>query len=167
MITSDNFFLGNNPFPAESPQSSFYHVNDYFWHIISYGIHFLTRQRVSSILPSKSIIFLSKSLMHVPGCHINNIPLTISFKWFFKEILIFPQNLWSNPISPSGITSFTVMSSLSPLNGRNSKLGGFSISYVHVTSELTDSQVSSSSPVGTTHLPSCPVRDLWTVGLWV
>jgi len=42
------------------------------------------------------------------------------------------------------------MSSSSPLNGRNSELGSFSIGYVHVTSEPADSQVSSSSPVGTT-----------------
>jgi len=27
---------------------------------------------------------------------------------------------------------------LSPLNGRNSELGGFSIGYVHITSETTD-----------------------------
>jgi len=42
------------------------------------------------------------------------------------------------------------MSSLSPLNGRNPELGGFSIGYVYVTSELTDNHVSSSSPVGAT-----------------
>jgi len=30
------------------------------------------------------------------------------------------------------------MSSLSPLNDKNPELGGFSISYVHATSELTD-----------------------------
>jgi len=40
--------------------------------------------------------------------------------------------------SPNRITLFTVMSSLSPLNGRNSELGGFSIGYIHITSELTD-----------------------------
>jgi len=57
MITSDNF-LGNNPFPTESPQSSFCHVNDYLWHIISYGIHFLTPQWVSGRLSSKSIVSL-------------------------------------------------------------------------------------------------------------
>jgi len=54
----------------------------------------------------------------------------------------------------------TVMSSMLPLNGRNPELGGFSIGYVHITSELTDNQVSSSSPVGTTYLPLCPVRHL-------
>jgi len=89
MIISDNF-LENNPFPVESPQSYFYHVNDYLWHIISYGIHFLTLQRVSSRLPSKSIISLSKSPIEFPGCHINNITLTISSKWFPKKIPNFP-----------------------------------------------------------------------------
>jgi len=58
------------------------------------------------------------------------------------------------------------MSSSSPLNGKNPKLGGFSIGYVHVTSELTDNQVSSFSPVGTTPSPLCPVRHLWMAGLW-
>jgi len=43
---------------------------------------------------------------------------------------------------------FIVTSSLPPLNGKNPELGGFSIGYVHDTSELTDNQVSSSSPVG-------------------
>ena len=41
------------------------------------------------------------------------------------------------------------MSSLLPLNGKNLELGGFSIGYVHITSEPTDNQVSSFSPVGT------------------
>ena len=40
------------------------------------------------------------------------------------------------------------MSSLSPLNARNFEFGGFSIGYIHVTSELTDSQVSSFNLVG-------------------
>jgi len=52
------------------------------------------------------------------------------------------------------------MSSLSPLNGRNLELGGFSIGYVHITSEPTDNKVSSSSPVGTTPLLLCPARHL-------
>ena len=78
-----------------------------------------------------------------------------------KEIPISPWNLWSNPISPSGILSFTIMSSLSPLNSRNSELGGFSINYVHVTSEPTDNQVSSFSPVRTISSSSCPVHHLW------
>jgi len=39
--------------------------------------------------------------------------------------------------------------SLSPLNGRNPEHGVFSIGYVHTTSEPTDNQVSSFSPVGT------------------
>ena len=47
---------------------------------------------------------------------------------------------------------FTVMFSSPPLNGKNPELDGFSIGYVHDTSELTDNQVSSSSPVGTTPL---------------
>ena len=59
------------------------------------------------------------------------------------------------------------MSSSLPLNGRNPELGGFSIGYVHVTSESTNNQVSSFSPVGTDPLPLCPVRHLWTAGLWV
>jgi len=33
---------------------------------------------------------------------------------------------------------YTVMSSSSPLNSRNPEIGGFSIDYVHVTSEPTD-----------------------------
>ena len=42
------------------------------------------------------------------------------------------------------------MSSLSPLNGKNPELGGFSIGYVQfITSEPTDNQVSSFSLVGT------------------
>ena len=40
---------------------------------------------------------------------------------------------------------------------QNFKLGGFSIGYVHVTSELTDSRVSPFC------LLLCPVRHLWTV----
>ena len=44
---------------------------------------------------------------------------------------------------------FTVTSSLPPLNGKNPELGGFSIGYVHDTSEPTDNQVSSFSPVRT------------------
>jgi len=52
------------------------------------------------------------------------------------------------------------MSSLSPLNGRNLELGNFSIDYVYVTSELTDSQVTFSSPVETTPLPLYPVHHL-------
>ena len=47
------------------------------------------------------------------------------------------------------------------------KFGGFSIGYVHVTSKPADSQVLSSSPAGITLLPLCPVRHLWTAGLWV
>ena len=89
MITSDNF-LRNNSFPTESPRSSFCHVNDYLWHIISYGIHFLTPRWVFGRLPSKSIISLYKSPMDFPGCHVNNIPLTISSKWFPKEMPIPP-----------------------------------------------------------------------------
>ena len=41
-------------------------------------------------------------------------------------------------IPPVEFFLFTVMSSLSPLNGINSELGGFSIGYVYVTSKLTD-----------------------------
>ena len=92
MITSDNF-LRNNLAPTESPQSSFCHVNGYLWYIISYGIHFLTPQCVSGRLPSKSIISLFKSPMDFPDCHVNNIPLTIPSKCFFKEIPTSPQNL--------------------------------------------------------------------------
>jgi len=44
---------------------------------------------------------------------------------------------------------------------QNFELGGFSIGYVLVTSEPTDSQVSPFSPVGTISLSSCPVRHLW------
>jgi len=51
--------------------------------------------------------------------------------------------------SPDGIISFTIMTSLSPKNDRNSELDSFSISYVHISSEPTDNQVSSFSPVGT------------------
>jgi len=40
MILSGNS-LGNNPFPTKSPWSFFCHVNDYLWHIIFYGIHFV------------------------------------------------------------------------------------------------------------------------------
>jgi len=43
----------------------------------------------------------------------------------------------------------------------NFELGGFSIGYVIATSEPTDSQVSSFSPVRTISLSSCPVRHLW------
>jgi len=68
---------------------------------------------------------------------------------------------------PNGIISFTVLSSLSPLNARNPELGSFSIGYVHITSEPTDNQVSSFSPVGTISLPFCSIRHLWTTGLWV
>ena len=76
------------------------------------------------------------------------------------------------------------MSSLSPLKGRNSELSSFSIDYVHVTSEPIDSQVLSSSLVGTPlfavksrspplngRAPTlmflsqlCPVYHLWTDG---
>jgi len=166
MITSDNF-LGNNIFPTESPQSSFCHVNDHLWHIVSYGIHFLTPQRVSGRLPSKSIIFPFKSLMDSLGCHINNTPLTISSKLHPKEISIF-HRIYDQTLFPSvEFFLFTIMSSLSHLNGRNPELDGFSIDYVHVTSQLIGNQVSSSSPLGTTPLPLCPVRHLWTTGLWV
>ena len=77
MIISDNS-LGNNPFPTESPQSSFCHVNDYLRYIISYEIHFHTPQWVSGRLPSKSIIFLFKSPIDFSDCHVNNLPLIIS-----------------------------------------------------------------------------------------
>jgi len=59
------------------------------------------------------------------------------------------------------------MSSLSPLNSRNPEHGVFSIGYVHITSEPTNNQVSSFSPVGTIPLSLCPVRHLWTTGFWV
>jgi len=58
------------------------------------------------------------------------------------------------------------MSSSSPLNSKHPELGGFSIGYIHVTSELTDNQVSSFSPVGTISLSSCPVRHLWMTKFW-
>ena len=74
MITSDNF-LGNNPFHIESPQSSFCHVNDYLDIKSLMEFIFLTPQRVSGRLPSKS-----KSPMDFLGCHVNNTPLTISSK---------------------------------------------------------------------------------------
>jgi len=56
---------------------------------------------------------------------------------------------------------------MSPLNGRNLELGGLSIGYVYITSEPTDNQVSSFSPVGTIPLSLCPVRHLWKSGFWV
>jgi len=59
------------------------------------------------------------------------------------------------------------MSSMLPLNGRNPELSSFAIGYVHVTSEPTDNQVSSSSPLWTTPLLLCPVCHLWMAGLWV
>jgi len=43
-------------------------------------------------------------------------------------------------------------------------LRDFSISYAHVTSKLTDSQVLFFSSVRTTLLPLCPVRHLWMAG---
>jgi len=46
------------------------------------------------------------------------------------------------------------------ISDRNPEFDGFSIGYVHVTSEPTDSQVLSSNPVGTTLLLLCPVRHL-------
>jgi len=59
-----------------------------------------------------------------------------------------------------GLFIFTVTSSQQPLNGRNLELSGFSIGYVHITSELTDNQVSPFSPVGTISLSLCPVNHL-------
>ena len=59
-----------------------------------------------------------------------------------------------------GLFIFTVISSQPPLNGKIPELSGFSIGYVHDTSERTDNQVSSSSAVGTIPLPSYPVRHL-------
>jgi len=40
------------------------------------------------------------------------------------------------------------MSSLPPLNGRNSELGCFSIGHAHITSEPTNNQVSENTPKG-------------------
>jgi len=57
---------------------------------------------------------------------------------------------------------------LGSLNGKNLEFGGFSIGYdIHDTSELTDNQVLSFSPVGTIPLPLCPVRYLWMAGFRV
>ena len=51
---------------------------------------------------------------------------------------------------------------------QNFELGGFSIGHVQsITSELTDSQVSSFSLMWTSLLSSCPVRHLWTTKFWV
>ena len=72
----------------------------------------------------------------------------------------FPHGVKNQVLFPSGIISFTVISSLSPLNGKNPEHGGFSIGYVDDTSEPTDNQVSSFSPVGTIPLPLCPVCHL-------
>ena len=163
MITSD--------FPYRTPTEFFYHINDYLWYIISYEIHFLTPQRVSGRLLSKSIIFLSSpqwTLLAVTlTIHLNNTSLIISSKLHLKVVPISPWNLWSNPISLMKFFIFTVTSSLPSLNGKNPKLGGFSIGYVHDTSELTDNQASSSSPVRTIPLPLCLVRHLLTAGLWI
>ena len=91
------------------------------------------------------------------GCHVNNTPLIISSKIY---IYISKGDINFHLIFPDGIISFTVMSSLTLMNGRNLELGGFSIGYVHVTSEPTDNQVSSFSLVGTIPLSLCPVRHL-------
>ena len=120
MITSDNF-LGNNLFPTESPQSS-------LTYNLSWDSYFLAPQRVFGRLSSKSII--SKSIispMDFLGCHVNNTPLTISYKTILRRYQFSTQFMMKTLIPPSGIISFAVMSSLSPLNGKNSELGGFSI----------------------------------------
>ena len=57
----------------------------------------------------------------------------------------------------SGITHFCRHIQFITSEQQDPKLGGFSIGYVHVISELTDSQISSSSPVGTTFLSLYPV----------
>jgi len=136
--------------PSKFPQSSFCYVNDYLWHRISYGIQFLTPQWVFGRLSSKSIIFLFS-----PQWTLLVVTLTI-YLWKFLPNNVRRRYQFSHGVydqvlfSPVEFILFTVMSSLSPLNGRNSELGGFSIGYVHITFELTDSQVSSFSQVGTT-----------------
>ena len=132
------------------------------------GIQLLTPQWVFDRLSSKSTIFFSS-----PQWTLLVVTLTIHL-WQFLPDYIRRQYQFSHGIydqilfPPVKFFLFTIMSSSSPLNDRNPELGGFSISHVQsTTSELTDNQVSSSSPVGTTPLSLCPVRHLWTVRLWI
>jgi len=131
------------------------------WSSLTYNLlwdsYFLTPQRVSSRVSSKSIISLLspqwtflvvKLIIYLWQFLSNNIQRKFQFSHGVYDQVLFP---------PVEFFLFTVMSSLSPLNGRNPKLGGFSIGYVYITSELIDSQVSYSSPEGTTPLPLCPV----------
>jgi len=132
--------------------------------ITSYGIHFLTPQWISN-RPPRVYDYPFQSLLDS-----SIVTLTI-YLWQFLSNDSLGKHHCSYEIKNqitfrSGITLFTVMSSLSLLNDRNSELGGFSIGYVYITSELTDSQVSFFSPVGTTPLPLWPVHHLWTAGFW-
>ena len=121
--------------------SCFTNPHGVLWHTILHEIHISQLPSKSLVDSLQSLLFPTQSAMDFLGCHVNNTPLTISFKSHFP---------------------FTVMSSLSPLIGKNPELGGFSIGYVQfITSEPTDNQVSSFSPVGTISLSSCPVRHLW------
>ena len=63
------------------------------------------------------------------GCHIKNTPLTISPKNIQRRYQS-PTEFMIKHYFPHGVISFTVISNLSPLNGRNPEVGGFSISYV-------------------------------------
>ena len=96
------------------------------------------------------------------------VTLTI-YLWQFLPNKIQRRHQFSHGVydqvlfSLMGLFDFTVTYSQPPLNGENSELGGFSIDYVHDTSESTDNQVSSFSPVGTTPLPLCLVRHLLTI----
>jgi len=105
--------------------------------------------------------------MDFPDCHVNNIPLIISSKnirkryQFFTEFMIKPyyppKGLFLLPSCPAchlwtvKILSLVVSQSVMSI----------------ITSEPTDNQVSSFSPVRTIPLSLCPVRHLWMAGLWV
>ena len=141
MITSDNYFLGNNLFPTESPRS-------FLTYNLSWNSYFLAPQRVSSRLSSKSI-FPFKSPIDFLGCHVNNIPLTTSSKniqrrnHFSTELIHIsyfpPRKLFLWPSRPAchlwtvKILSLVVSQLVKSI----------------ITSELTDNQVLSFSPART------------------
>ena len=130
--------------------------NDKF-SITSYAIHFLTSQRVSDKLPSKSITTLFS-----PQWTFLVVTLTIYLFLpnYFPRKYQFPHEVYDQVLFSQWNYFFCRHVQLVTSEWQNSELGSFSIGYVHITSEPTDNQVSSSSPVGTIPLPLCPVHHL-------
>ena len=116
--------------------------------MVFYGIRFLAPQQVLSP---------TQSLLNFSGCHVNNIPLTISSRFHPTSSLVVSQSVTSlrplnrqiaksHPSVRQGLFLCHYMT--------NFELGDFSIGYVIATSEPADSQVSSFSLASTISLSS-------------